>query len=58
MSYGATILDLNKVIEISETLKSVAIERAMHKINDEDLQEYRDYQVSVVHYLEQLKGKK
>lgn len=57
MSYGANILDLKKVIEISETIKNEAIKRYMLKTQDEDLQYYRDYQISLVYYLEQLKNK-
>lgn len=57
MSYGAIILPLEEVINISETLKNEAIKRFMLKSNDEDLAEYRDYQVSLLFYLNELKKK-
>lgn len=58
MSYGVTILDLKRVIEITEIIKDKSIERFMAKPGDEDLQQYRDYQVSLLYYLQKLPEEK
>ena len=56
MSYGATILELKRVIEITEVVKDKSIERFIREPSDEALQEYRDYQVSLLYYLRQIKN--